>query len=129
MLRMILPLIMLGGCATVADESAQGPDPRLTEALAGRVAGKPQNCLPLDKAVGSEIFRDAILYREGRSRFWLADAPGCGGTRHNDYILVQNVFGSQLCRGDIVRLAERTGGMTAGACSIRSFTPYTKPKG
>jgi hypothetical protein len=128
MLRMILPMMLLGGCATMA-ETAQGPDPKLAAALEGRVAGKPQNCLPLDRAVGSEVFRDAILYREGRNRFWLADAPGCGGTARNDYILVQNVFGSQLCRGDIIRLAERTGGFTAGACAIRSFTPYTKPKG
>jgi hypothetical protein len=128
MLRMILPILMLGGCATMA-ETAQGPDPELATALEGRVAGKPQNCIRLDQAVGSEIFRDAILYREGRSRFWLADAPGCGSSRPSDDILVQNVFGSQLCRGDIVRQVERTGGFSGGACSIRSFTPYTKPKG
>jgi Family of unknown function (DUF6491) len=122
-------LALLGGCATTANETAQGPDPRLTAALEGRVAGKPQNCIRLDQATGSEIFRDAILYREGRSRFWLADAPGCGSTRPSDDILVQNVFGSQLCRGDIVRQVERVGGFAGGACAIRSFTPYTKPKG
>ena len=128
MIRIILPLMLLSGCATMT-ETAQGPDPKLTAALEGRVAGKPQNCLPLDKAVGSEIFRDAILYREGRNKYWLADAPGCGSSSgSNDYILVQNVFGSQLCRGDIIRLVERSGGFGAGSCSIRSFTPYTKPK-
>jgi hypothetical protein len=128
MLRMILPLMMLGGCATVASETAQGPDPRLTAELEGRVAGKPQNCLPLDRTVGSEIFRDVILYRESRNRVWVADAPGCGASRPSDDILVQNVFGSQLCRGDIVRQVSRVGGFAGGACSIRSFTPYTKPK-
>lgn len=129
MIRLILPLMLLGGCATTS-QTAQGPDPKLTAALEGRVAGKPQNCIRLDQATGNEIYRDAILYRTGRSTFWLADAPGCGSqSGNNDYILVQNVFGSQLCRGDIIRLVERTGGFTAGACSPRSFTPYTKPKG
>jgi hypothetical protein len=128
MLRMILPLVLLAGCATTT-EMAQGPDPKLTAALGDRVAGKSQSCIRLDQATGNEIYRDAILYRASRSRYFLADAPGCGSSRgHNDYILVQNVFGSQLCRGDIVRLVERVGGSTGGACAIRGFTPYTKPK-
>lgn len=129
MLRMILPLALLTGCATTT-ETAQGPDPKLTAALEGKVAGKPQSCIRLDEAGGNEIFRDAILYRTGRTKYWLAEAPGCGSSRgSNDYILVQNVFGSQLCRGDIIRLVDRTSGIHGGACSIRSFTPYTKPKG
>ena len=129
MFRMILPLALLAGCATTA-QTAQGPDPKLTAALEGRVAGKEQSCIQLDQATGNEVFRDAILYRASRSKYFLADAPGCGSSRgHNDYILVQNVFGSQLCRGDIVRLVERVGGFTGGSCAIRGFTPYTKPKG
>lgn len=129
MIRMILPLALLTGCATTS-QTAQAPDPKLTDALEGRIAGKPQNCIPLDQATGNEIFRDAILYRASRGKYFLADAPGCGSSRgNNDYILVQNVFGSQLCRGDIIRLVERVGGFTGGSCAIRSFTPYTKPKG
>jgi hypothetical protein len=128
MFRAFLPLALLTGCATTT-ETAQGPDPKLTTALEGRIAGKEQSCIPLDQATGNEVFRDAILYRASRSRYFVADAPGCGLSRgHNDYILVQNVFGSQLCRGDIVRLVERVGGFTSGSCAIRGFTPYTKPK-
>ncbi len=129
MFRMILPLALLAGCATTS-QTAQGPDPKLTAALEGRVAGKSQNCIRLDQATGNEIYRDTILYRTSRSTYFLADAPGCGSSSgNNDYILVQNVFGSQLCRGDIVRLVERVGGFTGGACAIRGFTPYVKPKG
>jgi hypothetical protein len=129
MLRMILPMALLTGCAT-ALQTAQGPDPKLAAELEGRVAGKPQSCIRLDQAVGSQVYRDAIVYREGRNRIWLADAPGCGSSRGlNDDILVQNVWGSQLCRGDIIRLVERTGGFQSGACSIQKFTPYTKVKG
>jgi hypothetical protein len=128
MIRIILPLALLTGCATTT-QTAQGPDPKLTAALEGRVAGKPQNCIELDQATGNEVFRDAILYRASRSKYFLAEAPGCGSSRgNNDYILVQNVFGSQLCRGDIIRLVERAGGFAGGSCAIRGFTPYTKPK-
>lgn len=127
-LSLALPLTLLAGCATTT-QTAQGPDPKLTAALEDRVAGKPQSCIRLDQATGNEIYRDAILYRASRSKYYVADAPGCGSSRgNNDYILVQNVFGSQLCSGDIVRQVERTGGFTAGACAIRGFTPYTKPK-
>ncbi len=127
MLRMILPLALLTGCATTT-EMSQGPDPKLTAALEGRVAGKPQTCIRLDEAGGNEIFRDAILYRASRSKYWLADAPGCGSARaSNDFILVQNVSGSQLCRGDLIRLVDRTSGFQGGACAVPSFTPYTKP--
>ncbi len=128
MVRFILPLLILGGCATTA-RTAQGPDPKLGVALSGKVAGKSQNCIRLDEAQSSEIFRDAILYRSGRDRYFLADAPGCGSSGNNDYILGQNVFGSQLCRGDIVRLVDRTSGFHGGACAIAGFTPYTRPKG
>ena len=127
-MRLILPLVLLGGCATT-QQADRGPDPRLTEALADMVAGKSQNCIPIDRASGSEIFRDAILYRAGGRKVWLADAPGCVTSGSNDYILVQNIYGSQLCRGDTIRLVERTGGFGAGFCAIRGFTPYTKPKG
>lgn len=128
MLRILLPLALLTGCATTT-ETAQGPDPKLTAELEGRVAGKSQSCIDLREASGSEIYRDAILYRASRNKYWLAEAPGCGSARaSNDYILVQNVYGSQLCRGDIIRLVDRVGGFNAGACSIRSFTPYTKAK-
>jgi hypothetical protein len=129
MIRIVLPMALLTGCATTS-QTAQGPDPKLTAALDGKVAGKSQSCIPLDEASGNEIFRDAILYRTGRNKYWLADAPGCGSARGaNDYILVQNVFGSQLCRGDLIRLVDRTSGFQGGACSVRSFTPYAKPKG
>ncbi len=126
MFRIILPLALLAGCATTS-QTAQGPDPKLAAALEGRVAGEPQSCIRLDQATGNEVFRDAILYRASRGKFYVAEAPGCGSAGgHNDFILVQNVFGSQLCRGDIVRLVERSGGFGAGACAIRGFTPYTK---
>lgn len=132
MKRAFLPIfaaLAASGCATMPNETAQGPDPRLTAALEGRVAGKPQHCLPLNQATGSEIFRDAILYRESRNRFWVADAPGCGSTRSTDDILVQQVWGSQLCSGDIIHQVDRISHITGGACGIRSFTPYTKVKG
>lgn len=127
MIRIILPLALLAGCATTS-RTAEGPDPRIATALAGKVAGQSQSCIRLDEARGSEVVRDAILYRAGRDKSYLAEAPGCGTSGFNDYILVQKVFGSQLCRGDIIRLVQRTGGFEAGSCAIREITPYTTSK-
>jgi hypothetical protein len=124
----VLPLSLAAGCATTPIETA-GPDPKLTAALAGKVAGETRTCIPLSEAEGGTYYRDAIVYRQGRSRLWVADMRGCPLKNGDDYILVMDVRGSQVCRGDIVRLVERTGGFGAGACSFGKFTQYRNPKG
>jgi len=124
----IAPLLLAAGCATMPTETA-GPDPKLTEALAGKVAGETRTCIPLNEANSSEYYRDAIVYRQGRSRLWVAEMRNCPLKSGDDYILVMDVRGSQVCRGDIVRLVERTGGFGAGACSFGTFTQYRTPKG
>jgi hypothetical protein len=51
----------------------------------------------------------------------------CRGAGDN-YIIVNEVFGNSLCRGDISRLIDRTSGFFAGSCSMGNFIPYRRDK-
>ena len=55
------------------------------------------------------------------------DAKGCNSF-DSDPIFVNDVRGSQLCRGDVVRLISRTGGIQGPFCVLGDFTPYRTPK-
>ena len=128
MIRTALPLlaIALAGCATVHDERRTAEDPAIGKALAGLTPGKAQDCISLTDAQSSSTYSETILYRSGRNLTYRADSPGCTGLAH-DPILVTDVRGSQLCRGDIFRLVDRTSGFEQGACAFRGFVPYRKP--
>jgi hypothetical protein len=52
----------------------------------------------------------------------------CSGLARDDDIMVSEQFGSQKCKGDIIRLVDRTTGMTGGVCSLGDFVPYRSEK-
>ena len=122
----LLPLfVFAASCATVPEQ--EGTDPKLTEALAGKVAEKPRMCIPLDEARSGEVFRGAILYRTSRRLNYVSTSPGCR-TFANDPIFVNRVYSSQLCRGDIVQFVDRTSSIPGPACVLGDFTPYRSPR-
>jgi hypothetical protein len=112
----------LVGC--VAPPAA--PQDRLASELNGRVAGAPQRCVQI---APNESFRivspDAVLYGAGRT-VWLNRPPGeCHGLRESD-ILITEPIGSQYCRGDLIRSADRYSGIRGPSCRLGDFVPYTK---
>ena len=121
----LLALAALSGCAAgMAQREARGEDPELTKALAGRIAGKPKTCLDLRDASASQQYRDAIVYRSSTRTLWRMDAPGC--PLDDNAIIVSRVYSSEICRGDIFQLVDRTSGFFRGACAYGDFVPYTK---
>ncbi len=130
MLKLVPPLAaiaLLTGCATTSAVSEAREDPDVTKALAGKVAGKPQACLPLTEADASSTYRGTILYRTSRTLTWRNDLNGCMALRADD-IPVTRVYGSQICRGDLVTFVDRISGFQGGACSYGDFVPYRTPK-
>jgi hypothetical protein len=114
---------LLTGCATTGQMAEVREDPGVTKALAGKVAGEPRDCLSLVDARSSATYEGTILYRVSRNLTWRNDMNGCSSLR-DDRIPVVEVRGSQICRGDIVRLADRTTGAEWGACTFGNFVPY-----
>lgn len=118
-------LLVMAGAFTIA--AAPSPEARLDRMLAGRVAGKPVDCIALRDIRSSQIVdRTAIVYEVG-SKLYVNRPRGGASTLSNDDILVTNTVGSQLCRVDVVRLIDRTSRMYSGFVNLGDFVPYTKP--
>jgi hypothetical protein len=102
------------------------PDIQMQKALAGRVAGKPVNCISLTGVNSSQIIDGkAIIYRSG-GRLYVNEPRAGAQSLRDDDILVTRSFGSQLCSIDTVRLIDRASRFPRGFVSLGQFVPYTK---
>lgn len=132
-LLIVLP-IALTACATSSMAEDQPPQlnekqkAALDKALAGKVAGKPQSCLNLAQRADLQVISDEVLlYKTGRTVYYNRVIGSCNGLGFGR-TLVTSVFGGQLCRGDIARVADLQAGMITGSCALGDFVPY-KPAG
>ncbi|MEO5493764.1 MAG: hypothetical protein ABIR08_07030 [Sphingomonas sp.] len=124
-MRYALIPVLLAGLAGGAAPAA----PRETDPLAGRIAGKPVDCVDQSQLGGPDIVDNrTILYRQSLRRIWRNDLPAaCAGLRPNTTLIV-DIYGSQLCRNDHFRTRD-TGSIIPGPiCRLGKFTPYDLPK-
>lgn len=107
--------------------AAQSPAPKL-DPLAGRIAGRPQQCLPLQQIGGPDIV-DArtILYRQGGRRIWRVSPVGhCPGLRPFTRLIV-DLYGTRICRNDRFRTLDVNSTIPGPYCRFGNFTPYDRP--
>lgn len=131
MIRVIVPLLLLAGCATTAgtEQSNAREQARLEKALAGLAPGEPVRCLQREQSNEIRTFDGTILYVAGPGKIWRNDVVGtCMGLGRGD-IVVSRGFGGRLCDGDLIKTLARTGGTMSGSCSLGKFTPYTRQTG
>lgn len=128
-----LPLIFLAGCGEV--DSTPKPltekqSATLMKELSGKVAGKPVNCISDYNANNLVRVSDNILlYRVSNRLVYQNNLRStCSGLARDNDIIVSEQFGSQKCRGDIIRLVDRNNGMLGGVCSLGEFVPYRADK-
>lgn len=128
-----LPLLIAIAAATSASARDVPHDAdaerRLDAALAGRIAGKPQDCVEQSRVQGPErIGTRELIYRQTAGRIWRNTLPqSCAPVRGNDVLVVES-FGAQLCRNDRFRLVNRDSLFGGGYCYLGAFTPYDRPK-
>ncbi len=132
LISLILAASFLGSCTA----SMAGPPPRnlraeneLRQALAGKVAGRPVDCLPTRRSNDMRVIDDnTILFRDGRRTYLQAPRGGCAPLGSGHYTLVTQSFGGMgLCRGDIARVVDLQNGFTVGSCSFDDFVPFDRP--
>ena len=122
----------LAACAgqpMVADRDPRG-EARLAQALAGKVAGQPINCLPSYRTNQVEVIdRDTILYRDGRTSYVQHTNGHCypNGPRGGYYLVTRSFGSTALCRGDIAQVVDSASRSFAGSCSFNAFIPYRRP--
>ncbi len=103
---------------------------RLTKELAGKVAGKPVNCISDYNSTNLiKISDDILLYRvSGNLVYENRLRSSCPGLARDNDIIVSEQFGGQKCRGDLIKLVDRTSGIPGPVCSLGEFVPYRKDK-
>ena len=103
------------------------PEQRLDKLLAGRVAGKPTSCISsYDQRDMTVLNKTALVFGSGTTIY--VNRPRNAQDLDDDDILVTRSYTSQLCRLDIVRTVERTGGFQTGFIALEDFVPYRKVK-
>ncbi len=126
---MMIPIatIALGACTTGPEQMTRSEsDQRVYDkALAGKIAGKAESCLPTYRSNDMTVVDDhTILFREGRTTWVNSTLGRCSSLGNSGYALVTRNFNSQLCRGDIATVTDVSTGMTVGSCALGDFVPY-----
>jgi hypothetical protein len=100
----------------------------LDKELAGKTPGTAVRCI--SDMVNSNIIRvsdDMLLYRvSGRLVYQNRLRSSCPGLARDHDVIVSELYGSQQCRGDIIRLVDRVGGIPGPVCVLGDFVPYRK---
>lgn len=99
--------------------------------LTGRVAGKPQSCLPYYRSDDMIVVdENTILFRDGANRVWRNDPlGGCSSLgRPGTALVTRSIGGTGLCRGEIANVVDTGSKFVVGSCSLGDFVPYTGPE-
>jgi hypothetical protein len=100
----------------------------LEKQIGGKVAGEAVSCI--SSAQHSDVIRvsdDMLLYKvSGRLVYQNRLRSPCPGLASDRDIMVTEQFGSQQCRGDVIKLVDRVGGIPGPFCVLGDFVPYRK---
>lgn len=94
--------------------------------LGGKTAGEPVSCI--SNATGVDTIRvsdNILLYRVSGRLVYKNELRGsCHGLARGNDVIVTRTTGAGPCRGDIIRLVDRTSGIGGSSCALGDFVPY-----
>ena len=132
-MRIVPILLSLAAIAAAAPPRDEPLDAKtqaaLDKALAGRVPGATQSCVPLSYSqLSTKAYGRTLLYAQGNGDVYRNDtAGGCENAARGD-ILVSVEHEGRPCSGDIVRTVDPYVRAPTGSCALREFTVYRKPR-
>lgn len=125
--------VLLTGCSMSNAESTpmaltDKQSKLLQKQIGGKVAGEAVSCISdLHQADIIRVSDDLLLYKvSGRLVYQNRLRSPCPGLASDRDIIVTEQFGSQICRGDIIKLVDRLGGIPGPSCALGDFVPYRK---
>lgn len=99
---------------------------RLAKLIGDRVAGEGKSCIFTGPTSNLTIIdKTAIVYRQG-SKVWVNRTQHPEDIDEDDVLVIRKFGGSNLCRTDMITLADRHTGMFTGAIFLSDFVPYEK---
>lgn len=123
----ISAVAVIAGTGSVVAHQSSNPEAtqKLANALAGRAAGQPVNCI--NERSKMQIIDDGtILFRDRGIVYVQKPRGGCHGLS-NGMSLIRNSFGTtRICSGDINQIVDVRTGFGTGACTYSEFVPYRK---
>ena len=137
-LLLLSAAILVAGC-TSSGGASSGPPAQtqaakdaaaLAEALSGRVAGEPVDCVNERDLGGNKSYgRDVILFTGNTGDVLYVNRPtgGCPEVGSGRALKTKITTG-QLCRGDIVTVLDPVSRMELGSCALGAFTPYRRSR-
>ena len=129
MFKPALALAALAATVAAAGPSVAGErltgDQELAKLLEGRVAGEPKNCINTFAHRNQRVIdKTAVVYGSGRT-IWV-NVPRNAEDLDEDDAMVVRMYGSQLCRQDIVTTIDPGSRMYSGNVFLGDFFPYTR---
>ena len=120
---------LAAGAALLLSRAAPrvNPEARLAQAVEGRVAGAPVDCINLRHIRSTQIIDDtAIVYDAGSTIY--VNRPRAGRESLDRWdTLVTTLHASRLCSIDVVQLYDSSSRMQTGLIFLGDFVPYRKP--
>lgn len=118
--------LLAAGCAMQdAPELTPTEGVRLAEALEGRVAGAPQDCVQMREVRGNRSIGESVIVFDGLGDTIYVNRPpaGCPSLDFGRALLIRTTM-TQLCRGDIATVFDPVSGVQFGGCGLGEFVPY-----
>ena len=126
----LLATIALAACAVSRDGPMPADpegDARLSEALAGRTAGDPRNC------VRSQEVRNArgagpnvILFDGPGDLVYVNRARGSCPKIESWHAISRRSISTNMCTGELIRVFDPNSGIEYGGCSLGEFVPWRR---
>lgn len=103
----------------------------LSKELDGKIAGTPVNCINGARSTATiRVSDNILLYRvSGRLVYQNTLRSSCPGLARDNDIIVTETFGGSYCKGDLLKLVDRSSGIQGPVCSLGEFVPYKKAGG
>jgi len=131
-LAAILSAAALASSSTAMSPQALSPHAasQLSQALAGRTAGPPVNCVQNFRSSTMKVIDEGtIIYGSGRTIYVQKPVGGCPGLTMGAHSLVARKFTTnRICAGDINQVTDLRTGVIVGSCVFKPFIPYTQIK-
>jgi hypothetical protein len=126
-------LLALAAAFAVAAPAAAAerlaPEAQLARAIEGHVEGEAVDCIDTRRFTTTRIIdRTAIVYEAVGGTLWV-NRPRSGARSLDEWdVLVTRQYSGSLCRGDIVRLFDRSSMSQNGFVLLGDFVPYRRER-
>lgn len=126
----LFPLAALAACTAAADapvETSAADDAAVSEALAGRTAGRPTSCVRLQDLRNSRSIGENVILFDGPGNTVYLNRTLSACPRIQPWHAIRHqTTQTSMCRGENIRIFDPQTGVEHGGCSLGEFTPYRR---